>query len=233
MFEFIRTVLQNLVFAFLHLGDGSSFPKPLSAAEERQLLEKMRKGDNAAREKLIEHNLRLVAHIIKKYYSTSLEQEDLISIGTVGLIKAIDSFNSEKGTRLATYAARCIENEILMYFRRGKKNAGVMSINEPIDTDGEGNPLTLIDIIYVEDTIADDIDLKQKTKKLYEYINALEDEREKMIIVDRYGLAGERCLTQREVAKKLKISRSYVSRIEKKAIENLRKMFDENQNGDI
>lgn len=228
MFEFIKTVLQNLVFAFLHLGDGSSFPKPLSASEEKKLLSEMHEGSTSAREKLIEHNLRLVAHIIKKYYSTSLEQEDLISIGAVGLIKAIDSFNSEKGTRLATYAARCIENEILMYFRRGKKNAGVMSINEPIDTDGEGNPLTLIDVIYVDDTIADDIDLKQKTQKLYGYINALEDERERAIIIERYGLAGERCLTQREVAKKLKISRSYVSRIEKKAIENLRKMFDEN-----
>lgn len=228
MFEFIKTVLQNLVFAFLHLGDGSSFPKPLSASEEKKLLSEMHEGSTSAREKLIEHNLRLVAHIIKKYYSISLEQEDLISIGTVGLIKAIDSFNSEKGTRLATYAARCIENEILMYFRRGKKNAGVMSINEPIDTDGEGNPLTLIDVIYVDDTIADDIDLKQKTQKLYGYINALEDERERAIIIERYGLAGERCLTQREVAKKLKISRSYVSRIEKKAIENLRKMFDEN-----
>lgn len=228
MFGFLKAVLQNLVFAFLHLGDGSSFPKPLSASEEKKLLSQMQDGITVAREKLIEHNLRLVAHIIKKYYSTSLEQEDLISIGTVGLIKAIDSFNSEKGTRLATYAARCIENEILMYFRRGKKNAGVMSINEPIDTDGEGNPLTLIDVIYVDDTIADDIDLKQKTRQLYKYINALEDERERAIIIERYGLAGERCLTQREVAKKLKISRSYVSRIEKKAIENLRKMFGEN-----
>ncbi len=121
-----------------------------------------------------------------------------------------------------------IANEILMYFRRGKKNAGIISINEPIDTDGEGNPLTLIDIVYVEDTIADDIDLKQKTQKLYSCINALEDERERRIIIERYGLSGERCLTQREVAKKLRISRSYVSRIEKKAIENLRKMFEEN-----
>ena len=227
MFELVKMVLKNLVFAFLHLSDGSSFPKPLSAAEERRLLNEMHEGSSAAREKLIEHNLRLVAHIIKKYYSASLEQEDLISIGTIGLIKAIDSFNSEKGTRLATYAARCIENEILMYFRRGKKNAGIISINEPIDTDGEGNPLTLIDIVYVEDTIADDIDLKQKTQELYSCINALEDERERRIIIERYGLSGERCLTQREVAKKLRISRSYVSRIEKKAIENLRKMFEE------
>lgn len=226
MLELIRTVLQNLVFSFLHLGAGSSFPKPLSASREKELLEKMKKGDSSARSELIEHNLRLVAHIIKKYYSNCSEQEDLISIGTIGLIKAVDSFKSEKGTRLATYAARCIENEILMHFRQGKKNAGVISINEPIDSDSEGNPLTLIDIIYVEDTITDDIDLKQKTKKLYEYINALEDEREREIIIERYGLNGERCLPQREVAKKLSISRSYVSRIEKKALENLRKMFE-------
>lgn len=226
MFELIKTVLQSLVFAFLHLGSASSFPKPLSSAKEKELLEKMKNGDSKARNELIEHNLRLVAHIIKKYYSTGLEQEDLISIGTVGLIKAIDSFKPEKGIRLATYAARCVENEVLMHFRQNKKNAGVMSINEPIDTDSEGNPLTLIDIIYVEDTIADDIDLKQKTKKLYEFINALEDEREREIIIERYGLNGERCLAQREVAKKLSISRSYVSRIEKKAIENLRAMFE-------
>ena len=166
-----------------------------------------------------------MAHIIKKYYSNSSEQEDLISIGTIGLIKAIDSFNSEKGIRLATYAARCIENEVLMFFRQRKKDAGVISINEPIDTDSEGNPLTLIDIIYVEDTITDDIDLRQKTKKLYEYIDALKDEREREIIIKRYGLNGEKCLTQRETAKTLSISRSYVSRIEKRAIENLRQMF--------
>ncbi len=225
MFELIKTVLQNLVFSFLHLGVQSSFPKPLSAQQEKECLEKMKNGDSRARQMLIEHNLRLVAHIIKKYYSNSTEQEDLISIGTIGLIKAIDSFKSEKGIRLATYAARCIENEVLMFFRQGKKDAGVMSINEPIDTDSEGNPLTLIDIIYVEDTITDDIDLRQKTKKLYEYIDSLQDEREREIIILRYGLNGERCLTQRETAKMLSISRSYVSRIEKRAIEDLRRMF--------
>lgn len=226
MLEFIRIVLQNLVFSFLHLGPASSFPKPLSASQERDLLEKAESGDSAAREKLIEHNLRLVAHIIKKYYSNCSEQEDLISIGTIGLIKAIDSFKSDKGVRLATYAARCIENEILMHFRQGKKSAGVVSINEPIDTDGEGNPLTLMDVIYVEDTIAEDIDNKQNVKKLYEYIDGLADERDKEIIIDRYGLDGEKCKTQREVAEKLDISRSYVSRIEKKAIGELRNMFN-------
>ena len=199
--------------------------KTLKNDEMVRLLKLTRKGDENARQQLIEHNLRLVAHIIKKYYSNSAEQEDLISIGTIGLIKAIDSFNSEKGIRLATYAARCIENEVLMFFRQRKKDAGVISINEPIDTDSEGNPLTLIDIIYVEDTITDDIDLRQKTKKLYEYIDALKDEREREIIIKRYGLNGEKCLTQRETAKTLSISRSYVSRIEKRAVENLRQMF--------
>lgn len=227
MFELIKTVLQNLVFSFLHLSSTSSFPKPLSAARERELLEKMKGGDVSARSELIEHNLRLVAHIIKKYYSNCSEQEDLISIGTIGLIKAVDSFRSEKGTRLATYAARCIENEILMHFRQGKKTAGTVSLSEPIDTDSEGNPLTLIDIIYVEDTITDDIDLKQKTEKLYQFINELEDEREREIIINRYGLGEERPLAQREVAKRLGISRSYVSRIEKRAVENLRKRFEE------
>lgn len=227
MFEIIKAVLQNLFFSFLHLGNSGSFPKPLSAAKERELLEKLRKENNTqARNILIEHNLRLVAHIIKKYYSDRNDQEDLISIGTIGLIKAIDSFNAEKGTRLATYAARCIENEILMFFRSQKKNAGVMSINEPIDFDSEGNPLTLIDIIFTDDTIADDIDKAKKVKSLYEYISRIEDSREREIIIKRYGLFGNREMTQRELAAQMGISRSYVSRIEKKVIERLRELFE-------
>ncbi|MCM1363635.1 MAG: RNA polymerase sporulation sigma factor SigK [Faecalibacterium sp.] len=226
MLELIKMVLQNLMFSFLHLGNSGSFPKPLSAAKERELLEKMNKeNDKEARNQLIEHNLRLVAHIIKKYYSEQGDQDDLISIGTIGLIKAIDSFKPDKGTRLATYAARCIENEILMFFRSQKKNAGVMSINEPIDFDSEGNPLTLIDIIYTDDTIADDIDKANKTRSLYKYIDGIKDEREKEIIIRRYGLFGNRELTQREIAKQMGISRSYVSRIEKKVVENLREKF--------
>lgn len=228
MFETMKNVVQSLMFFFLHLNSSNSFPKALSASEEKELLDKMKKqNDNEARNKLIEHNLRLVAHIIKKYYSANSEQEDLISIGTIGLIKGIDSFNPDKGTRLATYAARCIENEILMNFRSQKKNAGVISINEPIDTDSEGNPLTLIDIIYTEDTIADDIDLSNKTKILYKLINEMKDPREKEIIIMRYGLNNTKNLTQREIANKLNISRSYVSRIEKKVISQLYEQFKE------
>ncbi|MFI3140704.1 MAG: RNA polymerase sporulation sigma factor SigK [Clostridia bacterium] len=228
MFEIIKNVLDSLVFFFLHLNSSNSFPKALTASEEKELLFKMKnENDKQARNKLIEHNLRLVAHIIKKYYSANSEQEDLISIGTIGLIKAIDSFNPDKGTRLATYAARCIENEILMNFRSQKKNAGVISINEPIDTDNEGAPLTLIDLIYTEDTIADDIDLNNKTKKLYQLISAMEDDREKEIIIRRYGLYNTKNLTQREIAKNLDISRSYVSRIEKKVISQLYNEFKE------
>lgn len=228
MFETIKNVVQSLMFFFLHLNGSNSFPKALSASEEKELLDKMKKqNDLSARNKLIEHNLRLVAHIIKKYYATNSEQEDLISIGTIGLIKGIDSFNPDKGTRLATYAARCIENEILMNFRSQKKNAGVISINEPIDTDSEGNPLTLIDIIYTEDTIADDIDLNNKTKKLYKVISEMKNPREKEIIIKRYGLYNTKNLTQREIANDMKISRSYVSRIEKKVIAQLYEEFKE------
>lgn len=227
MFELLKLVFSNFLFFFLHLKNGSSFPKPLSAEKERELLIKAKKnGDTKARNELIEHNLRLVSHIIKKYYSGYDEQEDLISIGTIGLIKGIDSFDADKGARLATYAARCVENEILMYFRGKKKDSVVMSVNEPIDCDSEGNPLTLIDIISVDDTISDDIDIKRKTKILYKFIEEIEDEREKQIIIYRYGLYNRKELTQREIADKMGISRSYVSRIEKRVIEELRDKFD-------
>ncbi len=182
-------------------------------------------GDTKAREKLIEHNLRLVSHIIKKYYSEYDEQEDLVSIGTIGLIKGIDSFDADKGIRLATYASKCIENEILMYFRSKKKDGNTISVNEPIDTDNEGNPLMLIDIISTEDTMSDDIDLKRKTRILYEFIEKIENQRDKEIIIRRYGLYNRKEQTQREIAKDMNISRSYVSRIEKKVIEDLREMF--------
>ena len=227
MFELIKSIFANLLFYTLHIKGAGSFPKPLSAAEERELLLRMKKNsDNEARSKLIEHNLRLVAHIIKKYYSAYGEQEDLISIGTIGLIKAIDSFDAEKGTRLATYAARCIENEILMHFRAIKKNAGIMSLSEPIDSDSEGNPLTLIDLIFVDDTVAEEIDKIKKSKQLYEYLELFDDEREKEILIMRYGLYDTKEMTQREIAKKLGISRSYVSRIEKRGIEKLRYYFN-------
>lgn len=226
MFELIKAVFSNFLFFFLHLKNPTSFPKPLSAARERELLQKMKnEADKKARQELIEHNLRLVSHIIKKYYSGYDEQEDLISIGTVGLIKAVDSFDADKGIRLATYAARCIENEVLMYFRAKRKDANVISVNEPIDTDSEGNPLTLIDVIYTDDTISDDIHLKNSIRRLYELIGEITDEREKEIIIKRYGLYNTKELTQREIADQMGISRSYVSRIEKKVLEQLRDKF--------
>ena len=216
-------VLSNMLYLLLHVTDAESFPRPLSKKAEQELILKAENGDEAARKKLIEHNLRLVVHISKKYYTATDEQEDLISIGTIGLIKGINSFKSEKGTKLATYCARCIENEILMYFRNNKKLSQETSFSEPIDTDSEGNPLTLMDIIYIDDTIVDDIDTKNKLIKLSEIINNIKNPREKEIIVKRYGLNGTKPLTQREIADNLNISRSYVSRIEKKILSEIKK----------
>lgn len=221
----IFSLISNMLCLILHVTDTDSFPKPLSKKEEQQLLEKLSIGDESARKKLIEHNLRLVAHIVKKYYANYSEQDDLISIGTIGLIKGINSYNHKKGTKLATYCARCIENEILMYFRNNKKISQEISFNEPIDTDSEGNPLTLMDIIAIDDTIVDDIDTKNKLKLLAKMIDDMEDNREKTIIIKRYGLDGSQPLTQKEIAKALNISRSYVSRIEKRILEDLRKLF--------
>ncbi len=221
----IRTISNLFVFA-LHLSGSSSFPPPLSAKRERECLEAMKKGDVNAKNELIEHNLRLVAHIIKKYYSSSVQQDDLISIGTIGLIKAINTFNPDKGTRLATYAARCIENEILMQFRSQKKSAQDISVNEPIDTDSDGNPLTLMDIISTEDEIVEDIYKMTMLKKLSAEVERIKDPREKAIIMMRYGLDGMRPMTQLEVSKRLNISRSYVSRIEKKTLKELRKALE-------
>lgn len=226
MFSILTAALSNMLFLMLHLENAGSFPKPLTAAQEREALEKMKQGDASARDKLVEHNLRLVVHIIKKYYANYSDQDDLISIGTIGLIKAVNSFDSDKGTRLATYASRCIENEILMYFRNQKKSAQDVSMNEPIDIDAQGNPLTLSEIIFTDDTIVDDIDKKLKLERLRQAVAGIEDPREKLIIVRRYGLDGRMPLTQREIAKQLNISRSYVSRIEKKVLHSLRKAFD-------
>ena len=227
MFELFRQLFSQLLFFTLHLRQSSSFSPPLSAAKERELLSLMRtKDDKDARAQLIEHNLRLVAHIIKKYYAAEGEQDDLISIGTIGLIKAVDSFNPEKGTRLATYAARCIENEILMHFRAVRRMAGTVSLSDPMENDSEGNPLSLLDLIYTEDTIADDIDQKRKTRQLYAFLERMTQPREKEILIRRYGLYQTPEMTQREIAKRMGISRSYVSRIEKKAIQWLRAQFD-------
>ncbi|MDR1928313.1 MAG: sigma-70 family RNA polymerase sigma factor, partial [Oscillospiraceae bacterium] len=187
MLHFLLEILSNrfLLFA-LHLNNTGSFPSPLNAAEEHECLLACAAGDRAARDKLIEHNLRLVVHVIKKYYASCAEQDDLISVGTIGLIKAINTFNVEKGARLATYAARCIDNEILMYFRNQKKTAQDVSMSDPIDVDNEGNPLTLMDVISIDDTISDEIDLKIKVEKLYEYLGQMKESREKEILILRY-----------------------------------------------
>ncbi len=220
---FLLGILSGIVFFALHVSATNSFPKPLSPDEERECFEKMKNGDKTARNTLIEHNLRLIAHIIKKYYSNSSEQDDLVSIGTIGLIKAVSTFNYEKGTRFATYAARCIENEILMYFRNKKKYAQDISFSEPIECDKDGNALSIIDTMADERSVVEDIENKIMAENLYSAIDSELLPREKEIIFLRYGLKGRRAYTQKEVAKKLGISRSYVSRLEKKALESLHK----------
>ena len=207
-----------------------AFDKPLTAAQERCYLELFHKGDKGAKEILIEKNLRLVAHIIKKYYGTQSEQDDLVSIGTIGLIKAINTFDMNKNIKLSSYASRCIENEILMHFRNAKKSAQDISLNETIDTDKDGNPLTLLDIMSVDDNIIDNLDLKLNSKKLGQFIKEELNEREQKIILLRYGLDGKEAMTQKSVAKMLGISRSYVSRIETKALKQLRKRFETSSN---
>lgn len=227
LLSLLQSLSTNILYFMLHLSQANSFPKPLSAKEEQEEFIKFhRDSDINARNKLVNHNMRLVAHIIKKYYSNYSDQEDIISIGTIGLIKAINTFDYTKGTRLATYASRCIENEIFMHFRTLKKNANEVSMYEPIDVDSEGNPLTFSDIIYDEKSVFDDVDLKMKTEKLYEYIEDIKDERKKKILIMRYGLYDTKTYTQREIAKLLGISRSYVSRIETKAIDELRELFE-------
>lgn len=221
----IFELLSRVFCMFLKVTSSNSFPPPLSQDEESKLFILARSGDMSSRQKLIEHNLRLVAHIVKKYYSSAKNQDDLVSIGTVGLIKAIDTFNIENGTKFATYASKCLQNEILMYFRSQKKLSNEVSINETIDTDKDGNPLTFSDIICCEDTIADDIESKMYTSKAFDIIRNSLTPRERRIIVLRYGLNNEKPLTQRQIAELLKISRSYVSRIEKAAIDKIRAEF--------
>ncbi|KXZ39670.1 RNA polymerase sporulation-specific sigma factor [Alkalithermobacter thermoalcaliphilus JW-YL-7 = DSM 7308] len=204
-----------------------SFPKPLTPKEELEYLKKFKEGDEQFKTILIERNLRLVAHIVKKYTNYYEDAEDLISIGTIGLIKAIETYNMEKGTRLATYAARCIDNEILMMLRSNKKNKSEVSLHDPIGVDKEGNEITLMDILGTElDDVIDEVDLKIKVKKLYEKINNILTNREKEIIELRYGLTSSGYKTQRDIAKKLQISRSYVSRIEKRALKKLKKCLE-------
>ena len=225
LLQLLNFLCSNFLFFALHF-DTTTFPKPLSAKEERRCFEAMAKGDKNARDKLIEHNLRLVAHIIKKYYSASQEQDDLISIGTIGLIKAVSTFDYTKGTRFATYGSRCVENEILMHFRSLKKTALDRHFDDPVDSDKDGNSLCLIDLISDGTDVGDKIELLIRSEQLYKYIQTELAPRERTIIRLRYGLDGSKAHTQREVAQKLGISRSYVSRIEKKALETLRAKYE-------
>ena len=224
----LKSIIFRFISLILGLSDEQSFPPPLSLAEETELFEKMKNGDTHARTKLIEHNLRLVSHIIRKYYSSYGSQDELLSIGSLGLIKAVDSYKSEKGTKFATYGAKCVQNEILMFFRSSKKCSAEVSINETIDIDKDGNPLTYLDIISTDDTITEDIELKLHIEKVRELVDSVLSGREREIIILRYGLMGYEPQTQRDVAKHLKISRSYVSRIEKKALEELKRAFGSN-----
>lgn len=227
MFELLFELFNKVsMFFILHVTGAGAFPKPLSEKDEREYLEKAKAGDIESRNKLVEHNLRLVAHIVKKYYGSGAEQDDLVSIGTIGLIKAINTFDVNKNIRLSSYASRCIENEVLMYFRNSKKTLQDISLNDEIDSDSDGNSLTLMDVMCTEDSIIDDLDTKIKRENIPKYINECLTARERLIIKMRYGLDGHNPLTQREVAQKLKISRSYVSRIEKKALSSLKKRYE-------
>lgn len=207
-------LMLNGLFVTLRLsgGNGGSFPRPLKAEEERMYLERCAAGDLEARNILIEHNLRLVAHIIKKYYTQTDDQDDLISIGTIGLIKGISTFKPDKNVRLATYASRCIENEILMHFRSRKKLQGEVSLSDTLEADGDGSSLSLMDVISVDDDMLDNLDARESCIKVRQCVRDCLNEREAMIIGLRYGLGGQNPLTQREIAAQCGISRSYVSR---------------------
>lgn len=218
----IFAFLQSAVFMTGYIANNTVFPEPLSLQEENEYIKKFELGDEEARNVLIERNLRLVAHISKKYSATNIAKDDLISIGTIGLIKGINSYNSEKGVRLATYVAKCIDNEILMYLRSNKKNQSDIYLNEPIGKDKDDNEITLIDILENDGrTVEEQIDIKMKIKLLYEKMKEILVDREKNILEMRFGLGGKKPKTQNQIAKMMGISRSYVSRIETKAIKKL------------
>jgi RNA polymerase sporulation-specific sigma factor len=219
----VAAVVKEITLLVSYLNN-NSFPQPLNPKEEHMYLLRMAQGDQEARSILIERNLRLVAHVIKKFDNTGEDQEDLISIGTIGLIKAIDSFKGNKGTRLATYAARCIENEILMHIRVITKRKTEVLLHDPIGTDKEGNEITLLDVLGTDTDILDEVDKKLLEAKLYDVIRSLK-KREKTVLAMRFGLPMGRRQTQKEIAKNLGISRSYVSRIEKKVIAKIAEEF--------
>ncbi len=220
--------LKSAVFVIGYISSNNLFPEPLSAEEERECLQQMAEGDEEAKNILIERNLRLVAHICKKYSTTNVEQDDLISIGTIGLIKGISSFEASKGVRLATYASRCIENEILMHLRSIKKLGAEVYLDDPIGKDKDDNTVTLQEVLENNDkSIEESVDLKLKVKKLYEKMKEVLKLREKTILELRFGLDGNKPKTQNQIAEMMGISRSYVSRIETKAIDKLAKEFKE------
>ena len=223
----VLTLLGGLWLLTLHVSTSGSFPRPLTAKQERDCLERMSRGDRAARNELVEHNLRLVAHIVKKYYAVSGEQDDLISIGTIGLIKAVETYNLEKKTKFATYASRCIENEILMYFRARRKTAGDVSLSDCIETGKDGNALSLMDVICADEDLFENLSTKEMNRQLYDAMARALTPRERTILILRYGLGGRDALTQREIAAKCGISRSYVSRIEKKALAALQQALQD------
>lgn len=225
VFALILATLAKLVQPVLGIGSTQNFPETLSREEESLYFKRKNQGDEDARQKLILHNLRLVSHIVRKYYSSSKNQEDLISIGTIGLVKAVDSFNAENGARFATYASKCIQNEILMNFRSQKRRACEVSINDTIDVDRDGNPLTYIDVLSSDENVTDEVQRKILTDKALKYINTKLTPRERQIIIMRYGLMGTPEQTQKQISEKIGISRSYVSRIEKGALEKLRDML--------
>lgn len=227
MFDSIINILGSNILLTAYVTGNNSFPQPLNREEEKYYLKQLEEGDISAKGVLIERNLRLVAHIVKKYSFPGKDMDDLISIGTIGLIKAIDSFKIDRGTRLATYAAKCIENEILMLIRNNKKTRGEVYLQDPIGIDKEGNEISLMDIIGTdEDAIIDIVEYRIKLKKLYEKIDICLTEREKAVIKMRYGLIDGGIKTQREIAEILGISRSYVSRIEKRSLKKLCKEME-------
>lgn len=225
MLSGLISLLSGFIHLILGISTPQSYPPPLPHEEELRLFAAARAGDGSARENLILHNLRLVSHIVRKYYSSAGNAEDLVSIGTVGLIKAVDSFRADSGARFATYSAKCIQNEILMHFRSQKKLAAEVSLNDTIDVDRDGNPLTYMDVVCTEESLESEVARRLTGAKALRLVNTVLDARSRRIILLRYGLGGKRPLTQKQVAERLGISRSYVSRIEKSALVKLKNYF--------
>lgn len=229
-FSILPEIIKPFVFSVSYIAGNTSFPQPLSEEDELKYLKQYEEGNEVAKSILVERNLRLVAHIVKKYGNVGCETDDLISIGTIGLIKGITTFNRSKGTRLATYVARCIENEILMTIRSNKKLQSEVSIHEPIGIDKEGNEISLIDLLGTEvNEVLEEVELKMQIRKLYNKMIHVLKKRERIVLQLRYGICNTGCMTQREIAKILGISRSYVSRIEKRAINKLNSSFENNE----